>query len=155
MATIENSAKAMIIHDDQILLVEYIDNEFGLGMWYSLPGGRQVFGDELTSSLARECMEEVGAEITVGPLRVIREYVHSNHELRDVGRDQHKVEFMFLCGLASEIRSVSQATADAGQVAARWVHLDELSKLNIFPRKLKDLRRLLDEGREIYWGDTY
>ena len=42
---VENSAKAVIVKDGQILLVRYEDSSaMGLGTWFALPGGRQQPG---------------------------------------------------------------------------------------------------------------
>lgn len=151
---VENSAKAVILHDDRVLLVRYVDtSEFGLGTWYALPGGRQHFGESLEETLVRECKEELGAEVKTGRLLFVREYIHGRHELRDRGRDQHKVEFMFLCTLTSGLGTGTAADGDQDEVV--WTPLADLPALNIYPTGLRDLARLLGEPVTPYWGDAY
>ena len=71
---IENSAKAIIIENGAILLIRYRDStEMGLGDWYSLPGGRQRFGETVAEALVRECREEIGAEVRPQRLHFVRE----------------------------------------------------------------------------------
>ncbi len=152
---IENSAKAIILDGDRILLVRYDDStDLDLGKWYSLPGGRQCFGESIQEALTRECKEEIGADVRTGCLLFVREYIHSRHELKNKGRDQHKVEFMFLCSLASQ--PGLGASADTDQSAVEWVRLDDLPQLQIFPTGLRDLKALLNQPTSSpYWGDVY
>lgn len=153
---IENSAKAIIIQEGRILLIRYADTSFGLGTWYSLPGGRQQYGQTLQDTMVRECNEEIGAKIKISRLAFVREYIHQNHELEGKGRDQHKVEFMFICGLESPVTNVH--LADDDQAAIEWVPLDDLPMLNIFPTRLKELTTLLlstGDLSTVYWGDVY
>jgi 8-oxo-dGTP diphosphatase len=152
---IENSAKAIIIRDEAVLLVRYEDStEMGLGTWYSLPGGRQHFGEEIAESLVRECGEELGAQVQPTHLLFVREYIHERHQLAGKGRNQHKVEFMFLCSLLSDISEARESDPD--QESIEWVKLDHLSELNIFPTRLRHLQQLMDgDSADIYWGDAY
>lgn len=161
---IEPSAKAIIVRDDSVLLIKYEDSTYGLGTWYSLPGGRQKFGEDLRAAVARECREEVDADVAVGELLFIREYIHANHELAGIGRDQHKIEFMFLCRLLSEPSSTND---DDDQAALEWVPFDRLQAVNIYPQRLNaSVERIRDaalEGIHLgdsdvgveYWGDSY
>jgi len=152
---IENSAKAIIVDSGKVLLIRYDDTtEFGLGVWYSLPGGRQQYDEPLDETMVRECKEEIGAEVRVDRLLFVREYIHSRHSLAGKGRDQHKVEFMFSCSL---VRATGRAYfTDPDQSAVEWVALDKLSDIKIFPTRLKNLKEMLDKAdAPIYWGDVY
>ncbi|MBM3861911.1 MAG: NUDIX domain-containing protein, partial [Verrucomicrobia bacterium] len=68
---IRNSAKAIIIRDGCVLLVRVNDEG---GEWYVLPGGGQRHGESLHETVRRECLEEIGVEVEVGELRLVREY---------------------------------------------------------------------------------
>ncbi|MFD0819906.1 NUDIX domain-containing protein [Micromonospora zhanjiangensis] len=156
---LENSAKAVILDRDKVLLLRYLDRKMGLGVWYSLPGGRQRFGETLEEALVRECREEIGAEVTPGRLLFVREYIHSRHELAGTGRDQHKVEFYFLAELGTEISAdyvADESVSDEGQQGLCWCSLANLHDLNIFPTGLRQLGNTLNaDDAETYWGDTY
>ncbi|MCX5066421.1 NUDIX domain-containing protein [Micromonospora lupini] len=155
---LENSAKAIILNGSKVLVLRYLDRKMGLGVWYSLPGGRQQFGETLAEALVRECREELGAEVVPGRLLFVREYVHARHELADSGRDQHKIEFYFLADLQSDLHAdylASDDVADEGQQGMRWCDVADLRELNIFPTGLRNLEGLLNSGTDPYWGDTY
>ena len=153
--TIENSAKAVIIQDDSVLLIRYEDtSDMGLGTWYSLPGGRQRFGETLEETLLRECEEELGAKVSVGRLLFVREYIHTRHELAETGRNQHKIELMFLCSLESMLRDALESDSD--QESVEWVKLDQLPEIKVFPTNLRKLHELLKHDKaNPYWGDVY
>ncbi len=94
MDPVRNSAKAIVIRDDLLLVIVHHDGE---GDWYSLPGGGQEPGETLTDALQRECMEELGVRVEIGPLRYIREYIGANHEFSREDADSHQIDFMFEC----------------------------------------------------------
>jgi 8-oxo-dGTP diphosphatase len=152
---IENSAKAVIVQDGSVLLIRYEDtSDMGLGTWYSLPGGRQRFGETLEETLLRESEEELGAKVSVGRLLFVREYIHTRHELAGTGRDQHKIELMFLCSLESGLRDALESDSD--QESVEWVELDKLPRIKIFPTSLRQLHELLKHDQaNPYWGDVY
>jgi ADP-ribose pyrophosphatase YjhB (NUDIX family) len=152
---IENSAKAVIVKDGMVLLIRYLDSsEMGLGTWYALPGGRQRPGETLHEALQRECAEEIGTKVRVGELLFVREYVHARHELAGKGRDQHKVEFMFVCEL--EDAAMNTDTGDVDQASIEWVGVEQLADLNIFPRRLRQLADLgKGDAEQVYWGDEF
>ncbi|MDI6739140.1 MAG: NUDIX domain-containing protein [Candidatus Edwardsbacteria bacterium] len=72
MKLIRNSAKAVIINDCKLLVLEMRDED---GPWYALPGGGQQPGETLHAALVRECREEANAAVTIGELLFIREYI--------------------------------------------------------------------------------
>jgi ADP-ribose pyrophosphatase YjhB (NUDIX family) len=152
---IENSAKAVIIQDNSVLLIRYNDSsDMRLGTWYALPGGRQRFGETLEETLLRECEEELGAKVSVGRLIFVREYIHARHGLAGTGRDQHKIELMFLCSLESELRDAPESDPD--QESAEWVKLGQLPDIKIFPTNLHHLQQLIGRSADDpYWGDVY
>ena len=77
MQPIRNSAKAIIIEGNKLLAIKLVDEE---GYWYCLPGGGQEPGEALHDALRRECREEIDAEIEIGDLRFVRDYIGKNHE---------------------------------------------------------------------------
>jgi 8-oxo-dGTP diphosphatase len=151
---VENSAKAIIVRNSTILLIHNKD-QYGVGDWFCLPGGRQRPGENIQKTLERECKEEISVVPVIEELLFIREYIHHNHELHDEGENSHKIEFMFLCHLKPDDESELNIgeKPDIQQKKIEWVSIDRLSELNIFPRKLRELRSLLNLRNPIYWGD--
>lgn len=80
MGPVRNSAKALIIRENQLLCTK---NKDQWGVFYLLPGGGQEPGENLPDTLRRECREEIGAGIVIGELRYIREYIGKNHEFAE------------------------------------------------------------------------
>ena len=56
MKPIRNSAKAVIIQNEKILLTK---NKDDFGFFYLFPGGGQDHGEELKDAVKRECLEEL------------------------------------------------------------------------------------------------
>lgn len=91
---IRNSAKAIIIKEDKVLVTKNQDNE---GYFYLFPGGGQDHGETLHQAIRRECLEEVGYEVKVNELLHIREYIGKNYEHASFDFNVHQIEYYFLC----------------------------------------------------------
>lgn len=140
MRPIRNSAKAIIVRDDCVLMIRNVDAE---GDWYLLPGGGQNPGETLPTALQRECLEETGALVEVGDLKLVREYIGRNHEFADHDGDVHQVEFMFECAVDPSYTPTTGATPDVYQTGVAWLPLSELARYRVYPSVL---RRLLRSG---------
>jgi 8-oxo-dGTP diphosphatase len=70
--SIRNSAKAIIISSNKVLLTKNQDDD---GIFYLLPGGGQEHGETIHKALIRECVEEIGEQVEIGELLHIREYI--------------------------------------------------------------------------------
>lgn len=139
MLRIRIAAKALIVRDGALLLVRCSDES---GEWYMLPGGGQHHGEPLDAALRRECREEIGADIAVGRLALVRDYIVAHHEF--AGRhdnDDHQVELMFQCALVPGATPVVGDAADGMQTGVDWVPLDRLGELRLYPKVLPELLR--------------
>ncbi|MGE7980679.1 NUDIX domain-containing protein [Psychrobacillus sp. NPDC093200] len=112
-----NSAKAIIIDDKRILVIKLHENN---EIYYILPGGGQEPGENLHEALKRECREEAGAEITIGDIIFVREYIWKNHELAGRHGDYHQTEFMFLCKV-EPLNFAKSTLPDRGQIGLEWI----------------------------------
>ena len=128
MNTIRNSVKAIIIKNGCLLTVKNIDSE---GDWYLLPGGGQNLGETFEEALRRECIEEIGIEISVGRLRYIREYIGKNHEFSAHDGDAHQVEFMFECEFDDAQPPELGTNPDAYQVDIAWVPISNIHEYRL------------------------
>ena len=149
---IDNSAKAIIIKDNNILLINNHDTH-NIGEWHCLPGGCQRPGENLVDTVKRECMEEISVVPKVGNLLFVREYVHRNHKFAHLDRNRHKIEFMFLCELDDTDVPAFGERPDELQKQIVWVALEDLDDITIYPSKIRELKRLLGDESPVYWGD--
>lgn len=153
MPPVRTSAKALIIRDGRILLQE---NRDARGVWYIPPGGGQEPGESLHETLRRECSEEIGAEVEVGDLCFIREYIGGNHEFAYKDPDVHQVEFFFACSVPADYEPTSGTIPDSMQIGAAWIPLSELREHRFYPSALRP--HLTTNGplsvQPIYLGDV-
>jgi len=135
VASIRNSAKAVVVRDGRLLVTINQDRD---GTFYLLPGGGQERGETLAQALVRECLEETGIHVGVGDLLFAREYLSAHHEFAAYESDEHQIEFMFACRAGATEEPRSERLADSWQVGAAFVPLDQLTELRFYPAALKD-----------------
>lgn len=145
------SIKAIIIKDNKILLTynKYRGEEF-----YLLPGGGQKHGEPMNKALKRECLEETGYHVELGPLIFIRDYIGKNHQFAVEDKDIHQVELMFSCKLLDGSIKNAQMN-DTYQIGVKWIPLKALKDINIYPDALKEF--IHSDGtfdEKVYLGDT-
>ena len=130
---VRNSAKAVIIRDGKLLVIVKRDQD---GPYAVLPGGGQEWGETLPDALMRECQEEIGAEVKVRKLLFIREYRSDRHEFAETSPDVHQVEFYFKCKVSKDYEPSQGHLPDNGQEEVRWVSLDQLDDIHLYPRTI-------------------
>ncbi|CAG9620374.1 NUDIX domain-containing protein [Sutcliffiella rhizosphaerae] len=151
---IRNSAKAIILKDNQILLTKNKDND---GYFYLFPGGGQEHGETIRDTLLRECMEELGEQVEVGDLLHIREYIGKNHEFASSHYDAHQVEFYFVCKLeVEENNSLQPNNPDDYQVGVEWISISELQEYRVYPKEITKFISMYvkNEKASVYLGDV-
>ena len=149
---VRNSVKAVIIQAGKILLVQKADI---LGAYTVLPGGGQRAGEPLPEALRRECLEEINAQVTVGELLFVRDYISGNHEFAESSAHAHQVEFLFACQLSDDYQPRSGPAPDRGQQQVLWVPLSALEQANFYPRAVVPyLRQPKAAGHPVYLGDV-
>lgn len=148
---LRNSAKAIIIQDGQLLVIQKKDGEAD---YCVLPGGGQKKGENLHETLKREIAEEIGANIQVGKLLHVREYVSENHGFAQPDRKFRQVEFFFECELLGEYQPNNGALPDTRQEMVRWVELENLENVNFYPYCLHPiLNNLKNDQYPVYLGE--
>jgi len=154
MDAIRNSAKAVIIADGKLLTIQCLSWKHET--YFILPGGGQNPGETLHDALRRECREELGTEIEIGPLRRVREYIGKNHEFAEKHTGIHAVEFMFLCSLKTELKNIAAkigTSPDDAQTGIAWLPLSELQNVLFFPRALAAVLQNPEQTTMFYLGD--
>ena len=131
---IRTAARAVIICDGKLLVTKMRDQR---GVFYILPGGGQQPGETLEQTVVRECLEEVGLQVTVQRLLYVREYIGRNHNFSRRHAAFHQLEHVFECSVVNpELASPGQIT-DNFQVDVNWLALESLSQIRFYPEHLK------------------
>lgn len=155
MIKLRNAAKAIIVQDNKVLFVKYRSKRTEI-IYYVLPGGGQEGGETLVEALRRECREELGAEIDVGEIALISEYIGKNHKFADLHSELHRIECMFFCNIKSSIDLSKATNMDSDQIGVEWLGYEEIKEETVYPNALK---RVFDQQCNItsslYLGDTF
>lgn len=150
--TIRNSVKALIIHQEKLLVTKQYDHG---GYFYILPGGGQEHGENLHETLERECIEEINVEVEIGKLVFVREYIGKNHEF-DFDTNVHQIEYMFLCQVIDEFSKIENGTApDPNQIGVEWIPISEILHYRMYPLSMRKFIIDFVSGKEVpvYLGD--
>ena len=152
--TVRSAARALIIQDARLLAVAMRDER---GDFYILPGGGQRHGETLVQTVQRECLEELNAEVEVGELLYVREYIGRHHDFRKKHRNFHQLESVFRCRLKdpNTIFGMDHLEHDKLQVGVAWLPLEMLGSSRFYPDALKPLfgKSDIEIGSQRYLGD--
>lgn len=135
---------ALIIQDDAVLLIEY--NEAG-HLHYNLPGGGIEPGESVHEGLRRELREEAGIEIEIGPLAFVYEY-YPGCQSGDYASEQHGLHLIFNCKVPEGSIPVLPETPDLNQVAVKWVTLEQLASVVLYPNLKQQIADYADNRRQ-------
>jgi 8-oxo-dGTP diphosphatase len=140
------SAKAVIVRDQHLLLISKRDAD---GIYYLLPGGGQEQNERLDEAVKRECREELGANVEVGELLFVRDYIGRNHEFAATDTS-HQVDLMFECRISEDYEPAMGTNPDTDQIGVVWLSLHELGTSRVYP---SGLGHALKSGARGYLGD--
>jgi 8-oxo-dGTP diphosphatase len=128
------AARAIILHDDKLLLVNAFKGRDDL---WCAPGGGAEPHQSLPENLAREVFEETGLTVDVGAPCLVNEFHDPNGTF-------HQVEMFFRCTLMAG--TLDPAWQDPEKIVThrRWVSRNELAALTVRPKSLAG----------VAWGDT-
>lgn len=99
------AARALILHEDRLLLVNAYPN--GRSDLWCAPGGGVEVGTSLHDNLMREVHEETGLTISVGPPAMVNEF-------HDPASGFHQVDLFFRCTITGG--TIDDAWKDPGRV---------------------------------------
>jgi 8-oxo-dGTP diphosphatase len=125
------SAKGVLREGDKILFIEYLDNRNEV--YYSLPGGGQEKSIDLKQTLKNEFQEEVGLDIEVGEVILVREFILNNPTVDIWKNGIHQLEIIFSCKSLNEIDNLHATKPDIGMTGIKWIHVDEFKNHTIYP----------------------
>ncbi len=136
---------ALIIQDNAILLVEYKDEN---GIHYNLPGGGAEPGETVTEGVRREVFEETMAEVIVGPLAFVYEFA-PHQQSGDYDSETHTINLIFECHLKEASIPRLPDQPDPNQSAVKWISMNELDSVVLYPNIKKYIQRYTTERRTI------
>lgn len=148
---IRTATKAIIIENDKILLNKYHKNN----TYYTLPGGGQDHNEDLKSNLKRECLEEIGANVEVGEILFVREFIADHHNPPSNRTGYHQVNIIFSCKLIDKnFKTATQP--DPNQIGSEWVEIKNLLDYKLYPLSLREhiINYHLGKKNNIYLGET-
>jgi 8-oxo-dGTP diphosphatase len=122
------SARALVIENGSVLLVEYFDST---GLHFNLPGGGVEPGESLAEAMLREVREETSAEVEPGPLLWVVEYEPGRN--RQWGGPTPALSFIFAARLKPGRPAHLPETPDTHQTGVRWVPLANLAEVELLP----------------------
>ena len=135
MPEIRNSVRAVIIRDGKILLLKKrLSNGY---ICYGLPGGGQDLGESLEQAVYRECQEEIGAKVTVGPL--IHVLDHIQPRASNPSKARHMMEFLLACDVDADYQLQAGSEPDVYQIDIAWHAVDSLNELPMVPAGLNQV----------------
>ncbi len=149
------SSKACVVCDGKILLIQYQDVD-EVGYHYNLPGGKVLANENLLEACIRKTKEEAGADIRPKDLMFVYEYIGVTHDFE--AGDKHSVSLIFRCELieGSQPSMKNCTKPDSIQTDVCWVAINDLDKIDLFPKVGRKLMGILNGTAEmdsIYWGD--
>ncbi|MBP0482357.1 NUDIX domain-containing protein [Sagittula salina] len=130
MTTPRLAARAVILHDDRLLLVNAWPDRRNT-LWCA-PGGGVESGSSIPDNLAREVHEETGLTVAVGPPCLVNEF-------HDPKGSFHQVEVFFRCTITSGQISDDWQDPEGIVHSRRFFARAEIAGLSLKPESLKRL----------------
>ena len=119
------SAGAIVIREDQVLLVRY--DGTGGGSYLVGPGGAVLSNESLHQAVAREVREETGLDVTPQKVLFVEDLLSRRHRI---------VKVWFLCNLIDGRLVNTQGSLEEGIIDAAWYRKDELLDEVVYPPAL-------------------
>lgn len=124
---------AIIVQDGALLMVRHVKGE---ETYWLLPGGGVDYGESLVEALERELREEASVEIRAGDLVLANDSIAPDFS-------RHTVNLYF------DAKIVSGTIArgiDERVVEVRFIPLDELTSIRVFPDVREPLLKAMAQG---------
>ncbi len=134
----------ILIRDGKVLLQKPPDDD-----GYSLPGGHVEFGETGAQTLAREFKEETGADVAVHELKWVGEitFPWGGKLCQQIGLYYH-VELLDGTQLPPADFFMGEELVEgiASALGFRWVPVERLGSILVYPRNIADLLQRWDAG---------
>ena len=128
--TIRLGTSAVIVRDNQLLLVQFDGAD--VGVHYNLPGGGVEDNELLEDAVRREVLEETCMRVDVGRILYVFEYVPTSHRYKYGAR--HSVNVIFECKPQGYSETRMPDVPDKDQIGVCWVPLSEVAHIPLLPK---------------------
>jgi len=119
------SAGAIVIQEDKILLVRYINS---LGKSYLVgPGGGVFINEQTKQAVVREVQEETGLEVSPDKILFVEDMLSKRHRITKI---------WFLCNLVGGQLANTQGAKEEGIIEVGWYRRDQLNNEVVYPTVL-------------------
>lgn len=130
----------VILENNHLLVMKY---QYGTQFIYNLPGGNTDPGESFPETVARECLEELGIDVEVGPLMLMGEIAAS--EKRDTS-----LHILFSGEILGGIPVLQPQETTAMEVV--WLPVSQLHEVHMYPNvglAIQDLIYTQTQGRYV------
>lgn len=152
--TIRNAAKAIILHENKILLNQCFAPN--LGEYYALPGGGQQPNESMEQAVIRECREETGYTVVPEAFAALYEEIYTQASIQKQHPNHaHRILHIFRCRI-EEGTPAAPTELDSWQRGSVWVALEEVPALALRPAYVKEhLGAIIASQTPLYLGSHF
>lgn len=151
--SIRSASKAIILHDNKVLL--NVSHRKNFGEYYILPGGGQNQYETMEEAVVRECLEETGYTVRPEALVAVHEEIYTNRDFRRDHPDHaHKIFHIFRCSLASMDQAVP-SEQDANQTGCAWLDITAVPSIRLYPARVHEqFMDIIKADQPLYLGSA-
>ncbi len=122
------SVRGVVLHENNVLIVKHAHED--RQPFWCFPGGKVEQGETIPEALKRELKEEAKIDIEPKDIIFVQDFIH-----------EHLLELFFTCKKISgtgELGYDPEVIGSPVLVEVRWVDVNELSKLQVYPMALSN-----------------
>ena len=133
------NVRGVILQRNKVLLIKMNDEN---GMHFTYPGATVRSGESLHDALRRGIALQTLAQVDVGRLLIVWEYIPERENFRY--SDRQRISITFLCTLKENSEPQMPRIADPNQIDVVWLPIDALDDIPVLPVIGKELAKALE-----------
>ena len=122
------NVRGAIVRKDRVVLVKMNDES---GMYFTFPGATVHQGESLYEAMHRGVNLSTGAQVDVGRLLMLWEYIPERENFKY--GDRQKLTVLFLCRIMPGNEPHQPRISDPNQIDVLWMPISALSELPVVP----------------------